>query len=38
MKQHLWKTIELICYILKIAIRHYDTRTKKPQPTEHPQE
>ena len=38
MNKNIWKIIEMTCYILKIIIDYYDTRTTKPQPTQHPQE
>lgn len=38
MNNNIWRIIELICYILKLIIDNHDTRTTKPQPTEHPKE
>ena len=38
MNKNIWTLIEIFCYIFKMLIDHYDTRTEKPQPTEHTQE
>lgn len=38
MNKDIWKLIEILITILKFIINYYDTRTEKPQPTEHPEE
>ena len=38
MNKNIWTLIEIFCYIFKMLIEHYDTRTTQPQSPEHPQE